>query len=148
MEEVENKVAENNEQEATQEKELAKKIAEFTVAKRGLFAFIVRELYVSIKEDLTSGQEAEEDASLENFFNDNMGNVVKKIREAYPDVYNAIKDEVIENLDTDDLDDDFKERIATSYMEDKGNDSIARDCFGNMGSWEQKDFIKDCIDDL
>lgn len=67
MEEVENKVAENNEQETTQE-----------------------------KEDLTSGQEAEvkEDASLENFFNDNMSNVVKKIREAYPDVYNAIKTEV------------------------------------------------------
>lgn len=147
MEEIENNVAENNELEATQEQELAKKIAELVIAKRGLFAFIVRELYVSIKEDLTSGQEAEAKAK-EDIFAGTTADVVQKIKDEHAEVYNAIKDEVIENLDEDDLDDDFKERVVHSYMDDKGNDAIARDCFGNMGSWEQKDFIKDCIDDL
>ena len=145
MEDVENKVAEHNEQEVTKEKELAKKIAELAVKKRGIFAYLVRELYVAIKEDLTREQEAE---AKEDFFAGTTADVVQKIKDEHEDIYNAIKDEVIENLEEDDLDDDLKERIAHSYMDDKGNDFIARDCFGNMGSWEQKDFIKDCIDDL
>lgn len=145
MEDVENKVVENNEQEAVKEQELAKKIAELAVKKRGLFAFLVRELYITIKEDLTREQEKQ---AKEDFFDGTTADVVQKIKDEHEDVYNAIKDEVIENLDEDELDDDFKERVAHAYMDDKGNDSIARDCFGNMGSWEQKDFIKDCIDDL
>lgn len=145
MEDVENKVVENNEQETVKEQELAKKIAELVIKKRGLFALIVRELYITIKEDLTGGQEAQ---AKEDFFDGSTADVVQKIKDEHADIYNAIKDEVIESLDEDELDDDFKERVAQSYMEDKGNDSIARDCFGNMGSWEQKDFIKDCIDDL
>lgn len=145
MEDIENKVVENNEQETTKEQELAKKIAELAIKKRGIFAYLVRELYVSIKEDLTSGQETE---VKENIFDCEVAYVVQKIKDDREDVYNAIKDEVIENLDVDDLDDDFKERVAKSYMDDKGNDSIARDCYNSMGSWEQKDFIKDCIDDL
>ena len=145
MEDVENKVAEHNEKEVTKEKELAKKIAELAIKKRGIFAYLVRELYIAIKEDLTGGQEEQ---AKEDFFAGTTADVVRKIKDEHEDVYNVIKDEVIENLDVDDLDDDFKERIAHSYMDDKGNDSIARDCFGNMGSWEQKDFIKDCIDDL
>ena len=145
MEDVENKVVENNEQEAVKEQELAKKIAELAVKKRGLFAFIVRELYVSIVEDLMNEKDTE---AKEDFFAGTTADVVQKIKDEHAEVYNAIKDEVIENLDVEDLDDDFKERIAHSYMDDKGNDAIARDCFDNMGSWEQKDFIKDCIDDL
>ena len=145
MEEIENKVVENNEQEVTKEQEVAKKIAELAVSKRGLFAYLVRELYIAIKEDLTGGQEAEAE---EDFFAGTTADVVQKIKDEHAEVYNAIKDEVIENLDEDELDDDFKERVAKSYMDDKGNDSIARDCFNNMGSWEQRDFIKDCIDDL
>jgi hypothetical protein len=146
MEDIkEQEVVENNEQDTTKEQELAKKIAELTVAKRGLFAFIVRELYVSIKEDLTS--EKEEQAK-EDFFAGTTADVVQKIKDEHADIYNAIKDEVIENLDEDELDDDFKERVANAYMDGKGNDAIARDCFNNMGGWEQKDFIKDCIDDL
>lgn len=145
MEDVENKVVENNEQEVTKEQEVAKKIAELAVSKRGLFAYLVRELYIAIKEDLTSGQEEQ---TKENIFDCEVAYVVQKIKDDREDVYNAIKDEVIENLDVDELDDDFKERVARSYMDDKGNDSIARDCFGSMGSYEQKDFIKDCIDDL
>ena len=145
MEDIENKVVENNEQETTQEQELAKKIAELAVKKRGIFAYLVRELYITIKEDLTSGQEGQ---AKEDFFAGTTADVVQKIKDEHEDIYNAIKDEVIENLDEDELDDDFKERVAQSYMNDKGNDSIARDCFSNMGSWEQKDFIKDCIDDL
>lgn len=145
MEDVENKVVEHNEKEVTKEKELAKKIAELAVKKRGIFAYLVRELYITIKEDLTSGQEEQ---AKEDFFAGTTADVVQKIKDEHEDIYNAIKDEVIENLNEDELDDDFKERVAHSYMDDKGNDSIARDCFGNMGSWEQKDFIKDCIDDL
>lgn len=145
MEDMENKVVENNEQDTTKEQELAKKIAELVITKRGLFAFLVRELYLTIKEDMTGGQEAE---VKEDFFDGTTADVVQKIKDEHADIYNAIKDEVIENLDEDELDDDFKERIALSYMEDKGNDLIARDCFSNMSGWEQKDFIKDCIDDL
>lgn len=136
---------ENNEQEAVKEQELAKKIAELVIKKRGLFAFIVRELYITIKEDLTGGQEEQ---AKEDFFDGTTADVVQRIKDEHEDIYNAIKDEVIENLDADELDDDFKERIFEAYVNDKGNDSIARDCFNSMGSWEQKDFIKDCIDDL
>lgn len=145
MEDIENKVVENNEQKVTKEKEVAKKIAELAVKKRGIFAYLVRELYVAIKEDLTGEQEAE---AKEDFFDGTTADVVQKIKDEHAEVYNAIKDEVIENLDEDELDDDFKERVASSYMENKGNDSIARDCFSNMSGWEQRDFIKDCIDDL
>ena len=145
MEDVENKVVENNEQEVTKEPELAKKISELAVKKRGLFAYLVRELYVTILEDLMNERDTE---VKEDFFDCEVAYVVQKIKDDREDVYNAIKEEVIENLDVDDLDDDFKERVAHSYMDDKGNDSIARDCFNSMGGWEQKDFIKDCIDDL
>lgn len=145
MEDMENKVVGNNEQDTTKEQELAKKIAELAIKKRGIFAYLVRELYVAIKEDLTGGQEEQ---AKEDFFAGTIADVVQKIEDEHAEVYNAIKDEVIENLDEDDLDDDFKERIANAYMNDKGNDSIARDCFSNMASYEQRDFIKDCIDDL
>ena len=94
---------------------------------------------------MTSGQEGQ---AKEDFFAGTTADVVQKIKDEHADIYNAIKDEAIENLDEDELDDDFKERIAEAYMDDKGNDSVARDCFGNMGNWERKDFIKDCIDDL
>lgn len=33
------------------------------------------------------------DSSLENYFNDNLENIVRKIRETYPDVYKAIKED-------------------------------------------------------
>ena len=145
MEDMENKVVENNEQDTTKEQELAKKIAELTIKKRGIFAYLVRELYVAIKEDLTGGQEAE---AKEDFFAGTTADVVQKIKDEHADIYNAIKDDIIESLDEDDLDDDFKERVASAYMENQGNDSIARDCYNKMSGWEQKDFIKDCIDDL
>lgn len=45
------------------------------------------------------------------------------------------------------LDDDDKEEIAYDYM-DENACTCADHCYEKMGSYEQKDFIKECIDNL
>lgn len=56
-------------------------------------------------------------------------------------------DNYLEEVDVDSLDDDFVERVGTYYVEENASD-IARDSYNKLSTWEQKDFIKDCIDDL
>ena len=58
-----------------------------------------------------------------------------------------IVDKYLEDVDVDELDGDFFERVGTAYVEENASD-IARDSYNKLSSWEQKDFIKDCIDDL
>lgn len=79
--------------------------------------------------------------------------------------------QTIECLNDDDVPDEMKERIAQDwckensnelkdYLSDSDKEEIAYDymdenlctsashCFENMGSYEQKDFIKECIDNM
>lgn len=53
----------------------------------------------------------------------------------------------LEDVDVDELDSDFVERVAKQYIENNASD-VLRDSYRELDSWEQKDFIKDCIDDL
>lgn len=45
------------------------------------------------------------------------------------------------------LDDDDREEIAYDYM-DENSSTCANHCYEKMGSYEQREFIKDCIDNL
>lgn len=56
-------------------------------------------------------------------------------------------DAYLEDVDVDELDDDFYERVGKRYVEDNASD-IVRDAYRELSSYEQKDFIKDCIDEM
>ena len=153
---------ENKGAEVTAEsKEMAKAIAKIAYDKRGVFAYLVREVYGAVKTELEENTKADE--SLVKFFSEDPKDVANKIKENYPEVYDAlydimydslyesmsknIKENVLENLDVDDIDDSLKDEICDNYVRDN-KDRIARDCFDDMSTYDQKDFIKDCIDDL
>ena len=53
----------------------------------------------------------------------------------------------LEDIDVDELDSDFVERVGKKYVEDNASD-VLRDSYNELSSYEQKDFIKECIDDL
>ena len=53
----------------------------------------------------------------------------------------------LEDVDVDELDSDFVERVADNYI-DRNSDSVLRDAYDKLSSYEQKDFIKDCIDEM
>lgn len=57
------------------------------------------------------------------------------------------KDWCEENPVTDYLDEGEKEEIADAYIEDNYSE-VADKAFGLMSSYEQREFIKDCIDNL
>lgn len=61
-------------------------------------------------------EEEKKDTSLEDFFNDNPGNVVRKLKEMYPDVVSDIEEEVIHHLRDYDLDDSDIEYFAKEYI--------------------------------
>ena len=138
---------ENKGAEVTAEsKETAKAIAKIAYDKRGFFAYLVREIYTTVKAEIEENTKAKED-TLAKFFDGKPEEVAEQIAELYPEVYDAIKSKVIENIDEDDLDSDTKDRIAEDYI--RGNeDEVARDCFNRMGNYDRRDFVKDCIDDL
>ena len=52
-----------------------------------------------------------------------------------------------ENSVTDSLSDSEREEIAYDYM-DENSCTCASHCYEKMGSYEQRDFIKECIDNL
>ena len=76
------------------------------------------------EEDFLELYSKEADTSLENFFNDNLENVVRKLRETYPDVVENIEQNVIYNIREYDLEDSDKEYFAESYIEDNPVSSI------------------------
>lgn len=94
-----------------------------------------------IAEDFMNGFQDKEDNSLEDFFNDNIGNVVRKLRESYPDVVEAIEDELREDLD------DKKEEIARDWITENPGDAI-EEAKDYLDSYDLKGFIKDFIDEL
>lgn len=93
------------------------------------------------------GKKAEADSSLENFFNDNLENVVRKLRETYPDVVESIEQNVISNIRGYDLDDSDIEYFADDWI--KNNPRIAVDeAESYLTEEEQADIVKEWSDSL
>jgi hypothetical protein len=88
-----------------------------------------------------------EDNSLGDFFNDNLENVVRKLREIYHDVVESIEQSVIHNIREYDLEDSDKEYFAESYIEDNPVSSIET-AESYLDSSDKKRFIIDWVDEL
>lgn len=88
----------------------------------------------------------EADTSLENFFNDSLENVVRKLKETYPDVVESIEQNVISNIRDYDLEDSDKEYFAESYIEDNPVSSV--EMAESYLSDDKKRFICDWVDNL
>ena len=92
-------------------------------------------------------EKKEDDSSLENFFNDNLENVVRKLKETYPDVVESIEQNVISNIRDYDLDSSDKEYFAESYIEVYPVESVEKaDCY--LCDDDKKRFIIDWVDNL
>lgn len=92
-------------------------------------------------------EEEKENNSLEDFFNDTPGNVVRKLREMYPDVVSDIESEVISHIRDYDLADSDIECFAHEYIEDYpvASVEVAEDC---LDSDDKKRFIHSWIDEI
>lgn len=89
----------------------------------------------------------EADTSLENFFNDSLENVVRKLKETYPDVVESIEQNVISNIRDYDLEDSDKEYFADDWIKD--NPRIAVDeAEGYLTEEEKTDIVKEWGDYL
>lgn len=91
--------------------------------------------------------EEKADSSLENFFNDSIGNIVRKLKETYPEVYSYIEHETISNIRDYDLDDSDKEYFAESYIEDNPVSSVEM-AENYLCDDDKKRFICDWVDSL
>lgn len=87
------------------------------------------------------------DNTLENFFNDSLENVVRKLKETYPDVVESIEQNVIDNIREYDLDDSDKEYFAESYIEDNPVTSVET-AESYLDSSDMKRFICSWVDEL
>ena len=94
------------------------------------------------------------------YFNDNMENIVRKMKETYPDVVKAIQSDSVE-VTVENVPENIKDEIVQSYLDDDDNkEEIAKDwiydnldeafeyTIQNTGSYDLKDKIKDMIDEL
>lgn len=89
----------------------------------------------------------EADTSLGSFFNDSLENVVRKLKETYPDVVESIEQNVISNIRDYDLEESAKENIANEWIED--NPRIAVDeAEGYLTEEEKTDIVKEWGDYL
>jgi hypothetical protein len=129
--------------------EYGKYIATCLVKKEGC---IVEGLSVELESDedflgLFEKKEKEADTSLENFFNDSLENVVRKLRETYPDVVENIEQNVISHIRGYDLDDSDIEYFADDWIKD--NPRIAVDeAESYLTEEEQADIVKEWSDSL
>lgn len=92
-------------------------------------------------------KEEEKNTSLEDFFNDNSGNVVRKLKEMYPDVVSDIVEEVIHDIRNYDLDDSDVEYFAKEYIEDNpiASVEVAEEY---LDSDDKKRFMRAWIDEI
>lgn len=94
------------------------------------------------------------------YFNDNMENIVRKMKETYPDVVKALQTDSVE-VTVENVPENIKDEIVQSYLDDDDNkEEIAKDwiydnldeafeyTIQNTGSYDLKDKIKDMIDEL
>ena len=88
-----------------------------------------------------------EDSSLENFFNDSLENVVRKLKETYPDVVESIEQNVIDNIREYDLADLDKEHFAECYIEENPVSSVEM-AENYLDSSDKKRFVCDWVDEL
>ena len=84
--------------------------------------------------------------TVEDFFNDNMEEVIRKLKECHPDVVSCLKEEIVNELTADDIDDCLKEDIADSYIEEYPLDSCDK-ALSNMSSYDSKELIINYLQD-
>lgn len=99
------------------------------------------------EEDFLGLYSEKTDTSLENFFNDNLENVVRKLKETYPDVVENIEENVVSNIRDYDLEDSDKEYFAESYIEDNPVSSIEI-AESYLSDDDKKRFICGWVDEL
>ena len=99
------------------------------------------------KEDFLELYSKEADSSLENFFNDNLENIVRKLRETYPDVVENIEQNVISNIRGYDLDDSDIEYFADDWIKDNPRIAV-NEAEGYLTEEEQADIVKEWSDSL
>lgn len=117
--------------------------------------FCNNELKDSLSIELTSEEDflgfyskkEEADSSLENFFNDNIENVVRKIKEDYLDVYEFIEEDIIRRIRDYDIDDSDKEYFANDWIADNPRIAVD-DAMDYLCDDDKKDLIKDLVDNL
>ena len=97
-------------------------------------------------------EKQEEPDTVENFFNDNLGEVVQKIKETYPDVYNAIKNEEGSNYNLEatlqNAIENLGEHEVASFIDDNfsGVSDVIRDrILENLDSDDVPDWLKEDI---
>lgn len=97
-------------------------------------------------------EKQEEPDTVENFFNDNLGEVVQKIKNTYPDVYNAIKNEEGNNFNLEatlqNAVDNLGEHEVGSFISDNfsGVYDVIRDVIlDNLDSNDVPDWLKEDI---
>ena len=100
----------------------------------------------------TIQKQGQQEETVEQFFeNNSTSEIVETIKDKYPSVYDCIDEQVTEyvlnNLNEYDLDDSVKEDIAQEYIDDN-TEEVMRDCFSSLSDYSQRDFLKDCIDEL
>lgn len=132
--------------EVTYSKEDGLYIATCLMKKEGC---IVETLSVELEseEDFLGLYSEKADSSLENFFNDNLENVVRKLRETYPDVVENIEQNVISNIRDYDLENSDKEYFAESYIEDNPVSSVEM-AESYLSDDDKKRFICGWVDKL
>lgn len=98
-------------------------------------------------EEKNEEKQKEKDISLEDFFNDNPGNVLRKLKEMYPDVVSDIVEEVIHDIRNYDLDDSDVEYFAEEYIRDNpvASVEVAEEY---LDSDDKKRFMHSWIDEI
>lgn len=115
------------------------------------------------KEDFLGLYSEKADNSLENFFNDSLENVVRKLRETYPDVVEYIEQNVISHIRGYDLDDSDIEYFANDWIKDNPHTAVdeaedyltdeekadtVKDWSDCLSDEDKKEVIKDLVDNL
>lgn len=84
---------------------------------------------------------------INNYFNDNMENIADKLEEDFPEVYEKLKEQIIENLGCDDVGGCLAEEVALNWISYNQEDAFDK-AIDEMGDYTLKDKIKEAIDSL
>ena len=83
----------------------------------------------------------------DDFFDGDKEKIAEKIKSRYPEVYQHIVDNVLNNLSDYDLTDEEVEHIGETWAEDNPDEAF-RIGIHNLGGYDLKEKIKDAIDEL
>lgn len=72
---------------------------------------------------------------------------IEYMTEKQPELCEEITRDYLDNTDVDEVNEEVVERIGKYYVEENAYD-ILHDSYNSLNSYEQKEFVKDCIDDF